>query len=189
MKGFPSRITPAKQADRRDQDKAEFHEDLAAVEPVDGSAFQGGFGEKAVEEKSGRSEINAEMERLPKMAAQPKAKIRSDHHEAQETKGYRANGVFERLARRTDRVDKIQESKPRVLVQKQNGRMQKRHRKSDVARPVMESKIIEPPMRPRTMRAIAKRHQHPEKEVQSNRSNSHKADISRKVENGDAHGQ
>src|SRR5262252_661580 len=117
-------MTPAQKADRRDQDKAEFHEDLAAVEPVDGSALQGGFREQAVEEESGRSDVNAEVESLPKMAAQPKTSVGSDDHEREQVKGNSANRVFERLARGMDRVNEIQESKPRVFVQKQNGGMQ-----------------------------------------------------------------
>ena len=124
VKSFPARVAPAQKADRRYQNKAEFHEDLAAVEPVDGSALQGGFSKEAVEENSGSSEINAEVEGLPKRAAQPKTKIGSDDHEREQVEGYGADGVFKRLARGMNGIDEILESKPRVLIQKENGRMQ-----------------------------------------------------------------
>lgn len=48
----------------------------------------------------------------------------------------------------------------------------------------MEAEIIEPAMRPTTMRAVPKGHEHAEEQVQHDRSNGHKADISREVEDG-----
>jgi hypothetical protein len=75
VEGFSSRVAPAKQTGHGDNDEARLDEKFAAVEPVDGIAFQGGIGEKAMKEKCRRSEIDAEVERLPKMAAQPKTKI------------------------------------------------------------------------------------------------------------------
>ena len=124
MGGFLARVAPAKGADHRDQHKAELDEDLAAVEPVDWVTFQCGVGEETVKEKSRRGEINSEVERLPKMAAQPEPKIRSDNHEGDEIEGNGADGVFKRLAGRMDGINEIQEPKPWVLVEKQNGWMQ-----------------------------------------------------------------
>ena len=187
MSSFSAGMAPAKKADHRDQQKAELDEELAAVEPVDRIALQGRVGEKTMKEQSGGAEIDAEMERLPQVAAQLKTKVRSNDHEGEEIEGNGANGVFERLAGRVDRVEKVHNAKARVFVQKQYGRMQKRHRKSDIARPIVEPEIVEPMMRPGAMRAVAKSHEHPEQKVQSNHANRYQADIGRKVEDGDAH--
>ena len=54
-------MAPAEEADRNNQDEAAFNKELAAVEPVDGITFQRGVCEKAMKEKSGRCEIDAEM--------------------------------------------------------------------------------------------------------------------------------
>jgi len=184
-----ARVAPAEKAHGRDEEEAAFNKELAAVEPVDGITFQGGVGEKTMKEKSHGGGIDAEMKRLPQMPAQPETKVRSDDHEGEEIEGNGTNGVFERLAGRVDRVEKVHDAKPRVFVQKQNGRMQKRYRKSDIARPIVEPEIVEPMVRPGAMRAIPKRHQHPEQKVQSNHANGYEADIGGKVEDGYAHGQ
>ena len=142
-----------------------------------------------MKEKGGGGEIDAEMERLPKMAAQPKANVRSDHYEPEDIEGDGPDGVFKRLARGMDRIDEIEQAKPRVLVQEQNCRMQERRGKSDVARPVVQSKIVEPAMRPRTMRAVPEGHEHPEEEVQGDDANGSESDIGGKVEDSEAHWQ
>lgn len=184
-----ARVAPAEQTDDRDQDAAKLHKELAAVEPVDGITFQGGVGEKTMKEKSHGGEIDAEMKRLPQMPAQPETKVRSDDHEGEEIEGNGTNGVFERLAGRVDRVEKVHDAKPRVFVQKQNGRMQKRYRKSDIARPIVDAEVVEPAMGPGAMRAVAEGHEHAEQHVQRDRPNSDEADIGRKVEDGEAHGR
>ena len=53
----------------------------------------------------------------------------------------------------------------------------------------MEAEVVESAMRPGAMRAITKRHERSEKEIQSDCANSHEADIGGKVEDGCAHGQ
>lgn len=125
--GLSSRIAPAKQADHSDQHKTRFDKDLPAVEPVDGVALQCRIGEEAMKEKSGSREIDAEMKRLPKVAAQPKAKVRSEDYESEEIEGNGPNRVFERLAGGVDWIDEVQDAKAWVLVQQQDGRMQERH--------------------------------------------------------------
>jgi ribosomal protein S28E/S33 len=87
-----------------------------------------------------------------------------------------------------NRVDEVYQAKLRTFVERQNGRVQQRNRQSNVAGPVVQAEIIESAMRPRTMRAIPKRHEHPEKEIQCNCANGHKSDVGRKVEDGYAHG-
>ena len=180
-------VTPAQKADHRNQHEAGLDEELAAVKPVDGITLQGGVGEEAVKEKSGGSEIDAEMKRLPQMAPQPETNVRSDDHEGEEIEGDGADGVFERLAGRVDRVEKVHDAKARVFVQKQNRGMQKRYRKSDIARPIVEPEIVEPTMGPGTVRAIPKRHEHSEEQIQSNHADRNEPDIGGKVEDGEAH--
>ncbi len=101
-------MAPAEQAGHDDQHKTALNKDLAAVEPVDGIALQRRIGEEAMEEESRGGEIDAEMERLPKMAAQPEPKIGSDDHEREEIESDGADRVFKRLARRMNRVNEVQ---------------------------------------------------------------------------------
>ncbi len=53
----------------------------------------------------------------------------------------------------------------------------------------MHTEVIESSVRPGAMGAVAKSHEHPEEEVHSDRADGHKADISGKVEDGEAHWQ
>lgn len=70
------------------------------------------------------SEINTEVEGLPKVAAQPKTQVRRNDHEGEDVEGNGADGVLNRLAGGVDRVDKVYDAEARVFVQKQNGRVQ-----------------------------------------------------------------
>ena len=62
--------------------------------------------------------------------------------------------------------------------------MQQRYRESHVARPIVEAEVVESAMRPITMRAVPKGHEHAEQQVQHDRTDGHKADIGREVEDG-----
>src|SRR6266480_37995 len=185
--GLLARVAPAEEADYDDQDYAELDEQLAAIEPVHSVVFQACVGEEAVKEKSGGSEIDAEVERLPQVAAQPKTQIRSNDHEGEEVESDGADGVFERLAGGIDGIDEIHQAKARVFVQKQNGRVQERQRQGDIAGPVVQAEIVESAMRPRAVGAVAESHEHSEQEVQGNRADRNEADISGKVEDAHAH--
>src|SRR5213082_179276 len=103
-------MTPAQQADHCNQHEAGLDEELAAVEPVDGITLQGGVCEKTMKEKSGGGEIDAEMERLPHVAAQLETQIRRNDNEGKEIEGNGADSVFKRLAGRVDRVEKVQDA-------------------------------------------------------------------------------
>ena len=187
MGGFIARVAPAQEADHRYHDEAAFDKDLASIEPVDRVTLQGRIGEEAMKEKGHSGEINGEMKSLPKMAAQPKSDGRSDDHKSEEIEGNGANSVFQWLAGGMNRICEIQEAKPRVSIEKQDGWMQKRHRESDIARPIVQAKIIEPAMGPRPMRTIPKGHEHSEEKIQGDHAHSHEPDVGGKVEDGDAH--
>ena len=118
-------MAPSNKADHQDESEAKLDEKLTSVEPIDRGTLQSRIGKEAMEKQSGGREINAEMERLPQMAAQPKTQIRCNDNESDETKGGSANRIFERLAGRVNRVDEVQQAEARVFVQKQDGRMQK----------------------------------------------------------------
>ena len=181
---FSAGMAPAEEADRRDQQQAEFNKQFAAVEPVDGIILQARGGEQAVEEQSRGGEIDAEMERFPKVAAEAKTEIGSDDHESQEVERDGAARVFKRLSGRVDRVDEVLKAKARVLVQQQDGGMQERQRESKVAGPIVKAEVVESAMRPTTMWAVPNGHEHSEKQVQHDRANGHKADIGGEVEDG-----
>ena len=165
MDGFLARVAPTKNADGRDQYKTGFNEELASIHPIHRSIFQVRIGEEAVEKKGGSGKINCEVEGLPEMAAQSKPHILSNHNERQKINSHCANGVFERLAWRMNRIDQVRQAEPWVLVQEQDRRMQKRHRECDVAGPVVQAKVVEPAMRPGAVRAIPKRHEHTQKHI------------------------
>lgn len=46
----------------------------------------------------------------------------------------------------------------------------------------MEAEVIESAMRPTTMRAVPKGHEHAQEQVQHDRADRHKADIGREIE-------
>ena len=122
--GFSAGMAPAQEADGGDQQEAAFDKQFAAVEPVDGIILQARGGEQAVEQQRGSGEIDAEMEGFPKVAAEAKTEIRSNHNEGQEVERDGANRVFKRLAGRVDRVDEVHKPKTWVFVAQQDGRMQ-----------------------------------------------------------------
>jgi hypothetical protein len=106
-KGFSAGVAPAKQTDRCNQGKAELHEELASIEPIDWIILQSWIREEAVNEKRGGGEIDAEVKGLPKPAAQSKTQIGSNNHESQEIQRDSTNGVLQRLAGRVDWVDEV----------------------------------------------------------------------------------
>lgn len=124
MSGFSAGVAPPEQADSRDDDKAGFDKEFASVKPVDGIAFQGGIGEETVKKERGRSEVDAEMKRFPKVAAQAKTQIGSNNNKAKEIGGDGADSAFERLARRMNGIQEVKQPKARLFVQKQDGWMQ-----------------------------------------------------------------
>ena len=52
-----------------------------------------------MEEERGGSEVDAEMERFPKMTTQPKPQIRSNDDERKQVECDRADRIFKRLTR------------------------------------------------------------------------------------------
>ena len=114
--GFSAGMAPAEEADGGDHQEAGFDKQFATVEPVDGIILQARGGKQAVEEQSGSGEIDAEMEGFPKVAAEAKPEIRSNHNEEEEVEGDGANRVFQRLAGRVRRVDEVQKPKTWVFI-------------------------------------------------------------------------
>lgn len=106
-KGFSAGVAPAKEPDRPNQDKAEFNEELAAIEPIDWIILQSRIREEAVNEKGGGGEIDAEVKGLPKPAAQSKTQIGSNNNESEEIPSDSANGVLQRLAGGVDWVGEV----------------------------------------------------------------------------------
>ena len=115
---FSAGMAPAEEADRRDQQEAQFNKQFAAVEPVNTIILQTRGGEEAVKEQSRSGEIDGEMEGFPKRAAEAKTEIRSNDNEGQEIERDGATRVFERLAGRVDRVDEVPKAKTWVFVDK-----------------------------------------------------------------------
>jgi hypothetical protein len=181
---FSAGMAPAEEADSRDQQEAEFNKQFAAVEPVDGIILQAGCGQEAVEEQSRGGEIDGEMEGFPKVATEAKTEIGSNDNEGQEVERDGATRVFQRLAGRVDRVEEVLKAKAWVFVDKQDGGMQDRHRESNVAGAIVEAEVVESAMRPRTMWAVPKGHEHSEEQVQHDCTHGHKADIGGEVEDG-----
>ena len=103
--GFSPGMAPAEQRGYEDDEGAGFDEKFAAVEPVDGGAFQVGGGEERVPEEGDGTEIDGEVESFPSAAAELNSKIGSDDHECDGVERDDADGVFEGLLRGVDRID------------------------------------------------------------------------------------
>ena len=158
-------MAEAQKADDGDDEQTGFDEEFAAVEPIYGDIFQAGIGEQAMPEKSGGSEINGEVERLPKMAAEAKAHIGSDNDEGEHIESDRADGVVERLLGRMHRVNDVHDAKARIFVEEQSHRMKDGDAQREVSRPIVNPEIIKPVMRPGAVRAVAEGHEHSQKHV------------------------
>jgi len=66
---FFSGVAGTEEDGHEDDRGAGFDEEFAAVEPVDGGAFQVGIGEEGVPEESDCTEIDCEVESFPGAAA------------------------------------------------------------------------------------------------------------------------
>ena len=175
--GFFAGVAQAEEADRGDQEDAGLDKEFAAVEPVDGSVFQVGIGEEAVPEERGGSEINGEMEGLPKMAAKTKAHVGSDDDKGEQVQSNGADGVIEGLGRGMYRVDEVEDAEGRIFVQEEDGRVKDRKREDEVAGQVVKAKIIEAAVRPGAVRTVAKGHEQSQEHVQGDGADSGEADI------------
>jgi len=67
--GFFLGVAGAEEGGCQDYDSAGFYEEFAAVEPLDGGAFQVGVGEERVVEEGGSGEVDGEVEGFPGAAA------------------------------------------------------------------------------------------------------------------------
>lgn len=94
-----------------DDCSADFDEEFAAVEPVNGRRFQRGVREEGVPEQGDGTEIDGEVESLPEAPPELDAEIGSDDHEGEDVESDSANGIFERLLRRVDRINDIEGAK------------------------------------------------------------------------------
>lgn len=180
-------VAPAENDRYGDDRGADFDENFAAVEPVDAMMLEVGVGEERVPEEGHGAEIDREVESFPKAAAELDARIGSDDHERDDVKGDGADGVFERLLRRMDGIDDIEDAKFWGFVKEQDDRMRGREEKSEVAGPVVQRKIIEAAMRPAADGAVAENHQHAEKHVDGDSADGDKAEIGGEIEECDVH--
>lgn len=184
---FFSRVARANKHGHENNKRADLDEYLAAIEPVDRSAFEIGISEERVVEKRESAEINSEVKRLPCAAAKLNPKIGSDYHQGHYVKGDGTDAVFQRLLRRTDWIDQVDDAKMWRLVEEKHDGMNDSEEESDIACPIVEPEIVEAAMRPGANRAIAKGHQHAEKRVDRECSDGDKAEICRQIEKSDVH--
>lgn len=168
-------------------DSANFNENFAAVEPVDGMMLEVGVGEEGVPEEGDGPEIDGEVERFPEAAAELNAEIGCEDHEGEDVEGDGADGVFERLLRRMDGIDDIEDAKFWRLVDEQNYGVENRENQGEIAGPVVQLEIIETAMRPVAHRAVTKDHQNAEEHVDGDGANCDETEIGGEVEDGDFH--
>lgn len=166
---------------------ANFNENLAAVEPVDGMMLEVGVGEEGVPEEGDGAEVDGEVERFPEAAAELNAEIGSDDHEGEDVEGDSADGVFERLLRRMDGIDDIEDTKFWRLVEEQDDGVENRENQGEIAGPVVQLEIIETAMGPVAHRAVTKDHQHAEEHVDGDGADSDETEIGGEVEDGNGH--
>src|SRR6202007_1085051 len=103
-----------------DDQETDFDEEFAAVEPIYGGIFQGGVREEAVPEEGGGGDVDREVERFPKAAAEARAQVRSDHDDGDDIERDGAERVFERLAGGVHGVKEVDEAELCGLVEKKN---------------------------------------------------------------------
>lgn len=124
--GFFLGVAGAEEAGYEDDGGAGFDEEFAAVEPVDGGAFQVGIGEEGVVEEGGGGEVDGEVEGFPRAAAELDAEVGSDDDEGEGVEGDRADGVFERLLRGVDGIQDVEDAKLWGFVEEQREGMEER---------------------------------------------------------------
>ena len=151
-------VAGAEEADDHDDGGAGFDEEFAAVEPIDGRAFQVWIGEEGVVEEGGGGQVDAEVEGFPGAAVELNAEVGRDNDKGEGVEGDGADGVFERLLGGVDGIEDVEDAKFWRLVEEQRERMEKRDGEGDVASPVVEAEIVEAVMRPVADGAIAERH-------------------------------
>ncbi len=105
---------------------ADFDENFAAVEPVDGMMLEVGVGEEGVPEEGYGAEVNGEVEGFPEAAADLDAEVGGDDHEGEDVEGDGADGVFERLLRRVDGIDDVENVEFWRIVEEQDDGMESR---------------------------------------------------------------
>ena len=115
------------------------------------------------------------------------SKIGSDDHERDDIESDRADAVFERLLRRVDGVDDVEDAKFRGFIEKQRERMENRDDQGDVAGPAVEAEIVEAVMRPVADWAVAEGHHDSEEHVDGDGGYGGEADVCGEIEDGDVH--
>lgn len=146
-----------------------------------------GVGEEGVPEEGDGAEVDGEVERFPEAAAELNAEIGSEDHEGDDVEGDGADGVFERLLRRMDGINDIEDAKFWRLVEEQNYGVENREGQGKIAGPVVQLEIIETAMGPVAYRAVTEDHQHAEEHVDGDGADSDETEIGGEVEDGNGH--
>jgi hypothetical protein len=103
-------------------------------------------------------EINCKVKKLPQATAHADTQIRSQNNKEDQVKRDGPDGIVQGLARRMDRVNNVQHSKPSFFVEKEDDRVEDRYERRKISGSVVQAKIIDPAMRPIALRAVAKSH-------------------------------
>jgi hypothetical protein len=189
VEGFLARMSQAQEADGGNKEQARFDKKFAAVEPSYGRVFQVGIGEEAMPEERGGCEINREVKRLPKAAAEAETEIRSGNDEGKQIDSDGADRVIEGLAWRIDRVNEIEKTETRIFIKEQNCRMKDSEGERNVPGPIVKAEIIESVMWPGAVGAVAEGHEQTQEHVQGDGADSEEADVCRKIQDSYAHGK
>ena len=155
---FAYGVAPAEDAGGGDDQEAGFDEELAAVEPINWTVFQGRVGEQAVPEEGGGSDVDREVEGFPKATAKTDAEVGRNDDGGNYVESDGADGVFKGLAGRVDGVEKIENTELGGLIEEKNDGMENGEGKGGVAGEVVQSEIIKVAMRPLAHRAVTEGH-------------------------------
>lgn len=179
-----ARMAPAQEGcDDKDR-RTRFHEDFAAVQPVDGNVVERGINEEGMPEERDGTEVDGEVEGLPEVAAEANASVRGDDDDGENVESDGAQRGFEGLLRRVDRIDDVQKSIPRGLHKKQDERMGDGEEQREVPGPVVEAKIVEAAVRPGADRTVAKDHERAQEHVERHGAGSDEAKIGAEIQEG-----
>jgi len=125
-----------------------------------------------VVEEGGGGEVDGEVESFPGAAAELDAKVGSDDDEGEGVESDGADGIFERLLRRVDGIDDVEDAKFWRFVEEEREGMENCDDQGDVAGPVVETEIIEAVMRPIAHGAVTEGHHHAEQHIDGDGADS-----------------
>src|SRR5215472_9941907 len=107
-----------------------------------------------MKEEGSRTEVNGEMEGLPKPATQSNPEVGGDDNGGDQVKGNGPECVFDRLAWGAHRISDGGKREPWAVIQEQNQGMQHRRRQRNISTPSVQTEVVKLAVWPESERAV-----------------------------------